>query len=210
MTDISFLGFTPVNPKQIIPYEDKFDILHDDAGQMTLITKKTYSTEADENMPAFEYKYILNCMDMYALGSENHTIAIECFLCPLVEYVKANALNNITDDLYYYYYDASTSGALPKLGEEYIDYDLKYIPPDKYGNRWYNYYYHLINNTDFHQTLNVAATVLDNADMMRGFSFDRAWNEIGSTGWDLLESLLVGTDWLRETINRNYGKELSL
>lgn len=210
MTNTSFLGFTPVNPRQIISYENKFDVLHDDAGQMTLITKKTYSMEADGDMPAFEYKYILNCFDMYALGSENHTIVIECLLCPLFEYIKANVVKNITDKLEYYYDDAAVSGALPKLGDEYIDYNPKDIPPDDYGNQWEDYYYHLTDNADFHQTLNVAATVLDNADAMRGFSFDKTWNRIGSTGWDLLESLLVGTDWIKVSINRIYGKELSL
>lgn len=205
MTNISFLGFTPINPTQIISYEDKFDVLHDDAGQMLLITKKTYSTEADENIPAFRYKYILNCMDAYALGSEEHYIAVQCLLCPLIEYVKANVLDSITDDPEWYYNDAGTSGILPNLGDEYINYDPKDIPPDEYRNRWDDYYYHLTDNKEFLQTLNVAATVIDNADAMRGFSFDKTWNGLGTTGWDLLEALLVGTDWVKASIDRIYG-----
>lgn len=213
MTNIpTFFGCAPADASQIIPYADKFDVLYDDAGQMILITNKIYSTEADENMPAFEYKYILNCMDMYAMtgDDEKHEIIIECRLCPLLEYVKANIVDSITDRPEYYYYDAGTSGVLPELGEESINYDPKDIPPDDYGNHWDDYYYHLTNNVDFLQTLNVAATVLDNADAMRGFSFDKTWNGLGSTGWDLLESLLIGTDWVKASINRIYGKELSL
>lgn len=209
MTDISFLGFTP-KANEITSYEDKFDILYDDGGQMLLITKDIYSTDADGNMPAFEYKYILNCIDMSAFGSKSNTIAIECFLCPLVEYINANALVNITDEPDYYYSDAGTSGVLPRLGEEFINYDPKDIPPDEYGNRWYDYYNRLTDNNDFVQTLNTAATVLDNANEMRGFSLDKVWNEIGTTGWDLLENLLLGEDWLKKSINRTYGKELSL
>ena len=35
-----------------------------------------------------------------------------------------------------------------------------------------------------------AASVVDNMNFMRGFYLDKAWNRIGSTGWDILNDLV--------------------
>ena len=171
MTNIpTFLGCTPADASQIIPYTEKFNVLYDDGGEMKLITKETYSTEADGDMPAFKYKYVFNCMDMKAFGSEEKSIVIQCLMCPLPEYVNREILKEITDDIDFYFSDAASSGALPNMRDEYINYDE--VPEDENGNRWYDYYYHLTNNKDFVQVLNVAATILDDVNAFRGFRMD--------------------------------------
>lgn len=64
MNDIcTFLGFAPALADQILSYKDKFDVVYHDQGQIILVSKDTYSMEADGELPAFEYKYILNCFD---------------------------------------------------------------------------------------------------------------------------------------------------
>ena len=94
MTNIfTFLGCTLGDASQIIPYTEKFDVLYDDGGEMKLITKETYSTEADEDMPEFKYKYVLNCMDLTAFGSQEKSIVIQCLMCPLPEYVNKKVLS---------------------------------------------------------------------------------------------------------------------
>ena len=203
MTNIpTFLGCAPADASQIIPYTEKFDVLYDDGGEMKLITKETYSTEPDEDMPAFKYKYAFNCMDLQAFGSDQKAIVIQCFICLLPEYVNNKVLSDITDDINFYFSDAASSGALPNMGDEYINYDPEQIPEDENGNRWYDYYYHLTDNKDFVQVLNVAATMIDDLDMLRGFRMDHVWNQIGSTGWDLLRHLLLGENWIKKSINR--------
>ncbi|WP_270425457.1 hypothetical protein [Blautia intestinalis] len=203
MTNIpTFLGCAPADASQIIPYTEKFDILYDDGGEMKLITKETYSTEADEDMPEFKYKYVLNCMDLQVFGSEEKSIVIQCLMCPLPEYVNKETLKEITNEVDYYFSDATSSGVLPNMGDEYINYDPEQIPEDENGNRWYDYYYYLTNNKDFVQVLNVAATMIDSMNDLRGWRMDRVWNQIGSTGWDLLRYLLIGENWTKKSINR--------
>lgn len=203
MTNIpTFLGCAPADASQIIPYTEKFDILYDDGGEMKLITKETYSTEADEDMPEFKYKYVLNCMDLQVFGSEEKSIVIQCLMCPLPEYVNKETLKEITNEVDYYFSDATSSGVLPNMGDEYINYDPEQIPEDENGNRWYDYYYHLTDNKDFVQVLNVAATMIDDMNDLRGWRMDRVWNQIGSTGWDLLRYLLIGENWTKKSINR--------
>lgn len=207
MTDIpTFLGCAPADESQIIPYTDKFDVLYDDGGEMRLITKETYSTEVDEDMPAFKYKYILNCMDLQ--GSQEKSIVIQCLMCPLPEYVNKETLSEITDDLDFYFSDATSSGILPNMGDEYINYDPEQIPEDENGNRWYDYYYHLTDNKDFIQVLNVVATMIDDLDIMKGWRMDRVWNRIGNTGWDLLNNLLNGKDYVEAALERLKGGNL--
>lgn len=50
--------------------------------------------------------------------------------------------------------------------------------------------------------LNDIATVLETIDSLRGFYLDKAWNRIGTTGWDSLHEMVSGTDAIRETLNR--------
>ena len=212
MTNIpTFLGCTLGDESQIIPYTEKFDVMYDDGGEMKLITKETYSTEADEDIPAFKYKYVLNCMDLQAFGSEEKSIVIQCLMCPLPEYVNKKVLSDISndDDIDYYFSDATSSGVLPNMGDEYINYDPEQIPEDENGNRWYDYYYHLTDNKYFIQVLNVAATMIDGMNDLRGWRMDRGWNQIGSTGWDLLRHLLLGENWIKKSINRILESEAS-
>ena len=56
---LSFAGWRPGNPDQIIPWKEKFDEEYSDGGQLTLLSKEIYQAEADEDMPAFEYRYII-------------------------------------------------------------------------------------------------------------------------------------------------------
>ena len=50
---LSFAGWRPGNPDQIIPWKEKFDEEYSDGGQLTLLSKEIYQAEADEDMPAF-------------------------------------------------------------------------------------------------------------------------------------------------------------
>lgn len=50
--------------------------------------------------------------------------------------------------------------------------------------------------------LNDIATVVDTIDAMRGFYLDKAWNRMGTTGWDSLHEMVEGKDAIFATINR--------
>lgn len=215
MNDIcTFLGFAPALADQMIPYEDKFDVVYHNQGQMILVSKDTYSMETDGELPAFEYKYILNCFDFQVFGADRSEIVVQCRLCPLQKYINKEKLpellESVNGEVYdedFYFEDMSGTGILPCLGTEYIRYDPEKVPEDEHGNRWYDYYYNLTDNKDFVLMLNVAATVLNCVDAMRGAGLDNVWNRIGNTGWDNLNYLLNGRDWLNAALRRIKNNE---
>lgn len=195
----TFLGISTTI--KLRKYEDKFDVIYDDAGTMILASKATYLSEKDEDLPEFKYKYILNCFDMQAFGTKEKSIVIQLLMCPLVEYVNSKVISDITDEPDYWFHDAARSGILPNLGDEYVNYEE--APEDEHGNSWYDYYYNLTENKDFLQTLNAAATIIDAINMFfNGWGIDKVWNSIGNTGWDLLNNLLNGEDWLKAGLDR--------
>lgn len=46
------------------------------------------------------------------------------------------------------------------------------------------------------------------ANSTRGFALDKAWNAIGSTGWDLLHDMINGDDFIKRTLNRYKESEV--
>lgn len=89
---LSFAGWRPGNPDQIIPWKEKFDEECSDGGQLTLLSKEIYQAEADEDMPAFEYRYIIKAMDLQAFGSDQKTICFRLYI--YVHYVNTGNQNH--------------------------------------------------------------------------------------------------------------------
>ena len=133
----SFAGWRPGNPDQIIPWKEKFDEEYSDGGQLTLLSKEIYQAEADEDMPAFEYRYIIKAMDLQAFGADQKSIVIQLFMCPLMKHWNENILRSVMNDMdkSWFYEDAADSGILPKIGEEYLDYTDEDVSPDEHGNK---------------------------------------------------------------------------
>lgn len=130
---LSFAGWRPGNPDQIIPWKEKFDEEYSDGGQLTLLSKEIYQAEADEDMPAFEYRYIIKAMDLQAFGSDQKTICIRLYICPLPQYWKPEVLKDLSEDnsADWFFEDAVNSDVLPYIGEEYLNYTDNDILPDK-------------------------------------------------------------------------------
>ena len=202
---LSFAGWRPGSPEQIIPWKGKFDEVYNDAGQLTLLSKEVFKAEADEDMPAFEYHYIIKAMDMQAFGSDQKAICIRLYMCPLRQYWKPEVLKDLSKDNNedWFFEDAADSDILPCIGEEYLDYTDDDVLPDENGNKWYDYFYNILNWAKANELFDIIATVLNPMDSTRGHGLDRAWNQLGNTGWDLLEYILNGKDWLSAVIERN-------
>ncbi len=199
-----FAGYRPGNPEQIISWKEKFDEIYNDGGQLTLLSKGTYEAEADEDMPAFEYRYIIKAMDLQAFGSDQKTICFRLYLCPLRKYWEPEVLKDLSEDNNkdWFFEDAAESGILPHIGEEYLDYTDSDVKPDENGNKWYDYFYHITNWAKANEMLNVIATVLYPMDRTRGYGLDQIWNQLGNTGWDLLEYILNGKDCINAALSR--------
>ena len=161
---LSFAGWRPGNPDQIIPWKEKFDEEYSDGGQLTLLSKEIYQAEADEDMPAFEYRYIIKAMDLQAFGSDQKTICFRLYMCPLPQYWKPEVLKDLSEDnsADWFFEDAVNSDVLPYIGEEYLNYTDNDVLPDE----------------------------------------NQAWNQLGNTGWDLLEHILNGKDYIKAALSR--------
>ena len=201
---LSFAGWRPGNPDQIIPWKEKFDEEYNDGGQLTLLSKEIYQAEADEDMPAFEYRYIIKAMDLQAFGSDQKTICIRLYMCPLRKYWESESLKGLSEDNNkdWFFEDAADSGILPYIGEEYLDYSDNDVSPDENGNKWYDYFYHITDWSKANEMLNIITTVLYPMDSTRGHGLDQVWNQLGNTGWDLLEYILNGRDCIDAALSR--------
>lgn len=200
---LSFAGWKMGNPKYIIPYKEKFDEEYNDEGQLTLLSKETYKAEADDDMPAFEYRYLIKAMDLQAFGSDQKTICFRLYMCPLRKYWKPDVLKDLPEDHEdWFFEDAADSDIIPYIGEEYLDYTNDDILPDENGNKWYDYFYHITDWTKASEMLDMIATILDPMDSTRGHGLDQVWNQLGNTGWDLLEYILNGKDWVNTALSR--------
>lgn len=205
---LSFAGWRPGSPEQIIPWKEKFDEEYSDGGQLTLLSKEIYKAEADEDIPAFEYRYIIKAIDLQAFGSDQKTICIRLYMCPLHQYWNYEVFNSISGDYNedWIFEDAVDSDILPCIGEEYLDYTDDDVLPDENGNKWYDYFYNITDWQKANELLNIIATVLDPMNSTRGYGLDQVWNQLGNNGWDLLEYILKGKDWLNAVLKRHNAR----
>ena len=204
---LSFAGWTPSSQEQIISWKEKFYEIYNDDGQLTLLSKEIYQAEADEDMPAFEYRYIIKAMDLQAFGSDQKTICFRLYMCPLRKYWESESLKGLSEDSNkdWFFEDAADSGILPYIGEEYLDYSDDDVSPDENGNKWYDYFYHITDWSKANEMLNIIATVLIPMNDTRGHGLDQTWNQLGNTGWDLLEYILNGKDCVDAALLRMHN-----
>ena len=196
---VNFDGWTT---EHIIDWKEKFEEEYNDDGQLILVSKETFANEKDEDLPAFEYKYVIRCWDLPRFGSEDNSISVELFMTPLPKYYNKETLNRLLsysgytsiDDLWFEDY---LDGCAVRIADEYINYDEN----NEEG------FYNVLDNEEIVNTLNAIASVLDAVDRFKAFKLDASWNYIGTTGWDTLREILLGEDQIMATINR-YEKEI--
>lgn len=199
---VSFNGWQPSNTEQIVAWKENFDEIYNDAGQLALVSKDVFQSDTDGNLPCFKYRYVIKVEDEQGLGADQKVIDIRLLICPLKEYWNPDTLKIVVDDNDWLYEDAADTEVLPVIGLEQINYTDEDVPPDENGNKWYDYFYNVLDNPKVNELLDVISTVLQPMDSMRGNSLDQIWNQLGNTGWDLLEYILNGKDWVSAGIQR--------
>lgn len=73
---------------------------------------------------------------------------------------------------------------------------------DELGNKWYDYFYDVLKHPQMETMLDTITTCIYILDALRGYWLDNVFNQIGTSGWDLLYDLLTGRDWLKASIDR--------
>ena len=190
----SFGGWSADN---VIDYTEKFDVVYDDDGQLILESKQTFAHTDDSELPDFEYKYVVRCLDLPRFGAEDNSISIELLMVVLPKYWCPDKIQRIVNGY----------GGIDSIDDICIDMLLDYGV--QFANEYVGYsednedgYYHITDNNEVVDTLNVCASVFEAMNGMRGFILDRTWNMIGTTGWDVLRDVLLGEDMLKASLAR--------
>lgn len=199
------MSFAEWSTNKAVNYQDVFDVEYNDDGSMCLASKQTFTHDEGEGGMKFEYKLALRCTDLGAFVAGND-IVCELLMMPLPKYWNVNVLregaklfgwdNEPTEKLIEYFNsgDAHDVGCTIKLSEDSVSYDPEQVDD--------GYYYDITDCPDAVAMLNEAASVCSAINEMRGFALDKAWNAIGSTGWDVLNHILYGSDTFRPAIDR--------
>lgn len=162
-------------PKKV---DDLFDCIRDADDEVIFVTKETY--EHREDGLNFDYKFVISAENAYELTGEpedENVWHLEVMLVPTVDSLLPNEQKELQDrvgeDGEPSIIDLIDAGSYVQFGFEAVKVD-----PDK-G-------YDAVMNPKYDE----AASVLDIMNAMRGFYLDKAWNRIGSTGWDILNGLV--------------------
>lgn len=204
-TNTTFAGWKPGKLNQ---WTDAFDIEYNDAGYLYLVSKNQYTHEAEEGvLPHFTYHYYLEAMDMLqATGDESQAyIILQIYMVPDAKYwheskiqdvMKANGWDDWKpDDIRKIIscQDAIEAGCVIPFLRDIVKYDAA---EHEEG------FYDILDCYGAKSKIDAAASCLEAIDSLSGFQMDAAKNRIGTTGWDILEATLNGTDPYRPALNR--------
>ena len=175
-------------PKKV---DDLFDCIRDADYEVIFVTKETY--EHREDGLNFDYKFAIRAENAYELTGEpedENVWHLEVMLIPTVDSLLPNEQKELQDrvgeDGEPSIIDLIDAGSYVEFGFEAVKVD-----PDK-G-------YDAVMCPKYDE----AASVIDIMNAMRGFYLDKAWNRIGSTGWDILNSLVGdGKDFISAAFDR--------
>jgi len=167
-------------------FEDKFDTLYDDYGAF-FESKEVFHHE-DET--SFDYKYCVEVIDLAdACGEEKY--GIELAVVPMFNSLCEEQKKSILDCCCMSE-DEVTTKDIHQVGTSvmigYTDVPNECKPWDECEG--------------VVKALDAIANVFESINRLRGFYFDRAVNKIGTTGWDLIDSFINGSNWFKTTLDR--------
>jgi hypothetical protein len=188
-------------------YKELFKEIYNDDGSLTALSKEVFEHyEPDENGEEkiwFKYHLGIQVTSMYSYLSEDEDghdiIHFELFIVPLVKYLHENKLKDIVSS-----YGIETSEVTLR---DIIDYGgCPILEKDSIHSS--EEYYDVTENEDVMTKLDTCAHISVAVNGTRGFALDKAWNAIGSTGWDLLHDMINGEDFIKRTLNRYKESEV--
>ena len=175
-------------PKKL---DDLFDCVRDADDEVIYESKQTY--EHREEGLNFDYKFVIRAENAYELTGEpedENVWHLEVMLVPTVDSLLPNKQKALQDMMG----EGWEPNLIDLIDEGYyvqIGFEAVKVDPAK-G-------YDAVMNPKYDE----AASVIDNMNFMRGFYLDKAQNRIGSTGWDILNSLVGnGKDFISAAFDR--------
>ena len=197
--DKFFAGFSPY---EIIDYTGVFNVVMDNGDSVYLESNDTfeYGVWDDDDFPNFEYRYVVEILDLTAYGAENNSVAVTLYMVPLLEYWHGSIVDSVKNQAGVCDLDSIGPFDLVMLGESPVRFWNEYITFD--DEDWRDPCDSMLCVADIKDTLDRCASVLTILDRMRGFALDRSWNMIGTNGWDSLREILLGQPALQSSIER--------
>ena len=166
--------------------EEHFEKYYNKTYQVVYFSKKTFRHEEEDL--TFNYKYAIVVTDVqFYSGDGDAPIVVELMLVPSFYDLTEENKESIRDYNGYgddeiseeqMWMDVLDYSYAVKMGEKSID-----NPTDDIRDGW-------INSEPIKAILESVVAVYEAVDRMRGFYLDRAWNMIGTTGWDTLNDAI--------------------
>lgn len=152
--------------------------------EIYLIGKKEF--EHEEGDLTFKYRYVITIIDMEEITGEDLPVTIELSLVVAptsmtLERQKDIAYTNGMEDEEDY---------TPSFEDAVMDGTGIVFRADAVENVEGD----MLEDERVQRILEEIATTYETVDGMRGFYLDRPWNRIGTTGWDMLEHLVLGEE----------------
>lgn len=174
-----------------VDFNEHFEEYFSSNDRVVYFSKKTFKHEEEDL--TFNYKYAIVVTDVqFYSGDGDAPILVELMLVPsfydLTEENKKNIrdYNGYSDDdkisEEWLWMDVLDYSFAVSMGEESID-----NPTDDIRDEW-------IESELIKAILESVVAVYELIDRFRGFYLDRAWNMIGTTGWDTLRNAVLGEE----------------
>lgn len=188
-------------------WEDKFDELYNDDGSLILVSKEIYKHDEPEADLCFEYRFVIECTDVYSRCGEDDAnyIVVALYLVPETKYWADNVImeaasmcgweNEPKEKLLEMLnaQDAISAGCAVSFDSDSVHYSLTEHDEG---------FYDVLDNEEVVEKLNTVASMIDPMNSFRGFALDKPWNLLGCTGWDTLDYALHGTDQFKTAMDR--------
>lgn len=171
-----------------VDFDEHFEEYYNSDERAVYFSKKTFRHE-EEGYLDFSYKYAIVVTDI-GLYTGDAPIVVELMLVPsfhdLAEKNKESIrdFNGYSDDDEisedWLWMDVLDYSYAVKMGEESID-----NPTDDIRDEW-------IKSKPIQAILESIVAIYESINSLRGFYLDRAWNMVGTTGWDTLKNAING------------------
>ena len=170
-----------------VDFNKHFKIYYNSDDIAVYFSKKTFRHE-EEGYLDFSYKYAIVVTDTSAYtGEDDAPIVVELMLVPsfydLAEENKEGLIefggygeDDVSEE--WLWMDVLDYSFAVKMGEESIG-----NPSEDVRDEW-------INSESIQAILESIVAIYESVDSLRGFYLDRAWNMIGTTGWDTLNNAI--------------------
>lgn len=164
-------------------YTDNFEELYSD-NEVYLLSKDEF--EHNEGELSFKYRYAITIIDMEEITGEDLPVTVELSLIVSPESITKDRIRDI----------AYTNGM-----EDEEDYTPSFLDTimDGTGITFKQYAVENVEGEmlEDDKVLGIVGDMNKEyhaLDSMRGFYLDKPWNRIGTTGWDMVEHLVLGEE----------------